>query len=113
MPCGDEAVHAVMPIDLTRRKARGRIVRPIKSIRPDLRFKACGVRMAVQAAAFAGDRAVEIISGIDLHAGLIGQQLEDPSRPRRLKARSKLRATSAIQAESVIVSLAAAKLLVM
>src|SRR5438874_7563481 len=101
-----------MAIDLAGRKARARKIRPVRCVRPDMRLQAYGVRLPVELAALARDRAVEIVAGIDLEAGLIGEQLHDAHRARRLHTRRERKLAVARETVGMVVTPAVAQLLV-
>ena len=54
----------------------------IRRIRIVLRFQAKPVAMFVDVTLFSGDRAVQEIAGIELHAGLGGEDFHNPSAGR-------------------------------
>src|ERR1700757_476531 len=77
-----------------------------------MRLKADSVRLTIQPAALAGDRAVEIIAGIDLQARLIGQELHYAPVQGRLQTRGEPQLAVTREAECVIVALAVSELLI-
>src|SRR6185312_2309728 len=107
----DKAIDGVMPIGVAGREARARKIRPVGRIRPDLRFKADGIRLPVQQPLLSLDRAVEIVSRIDLQAGLICQEFEDPSGSRRFEPGCETQFACTIEAKVVVVAPAVAQLL--
>ena len=94
-----------MPIGVAGREARARKIRPVGRIGPDLRFKADGIRLPVQQSLLSLNRSIEIVSRIDLQAGLIGQEFEDASGSRRFEPCRKAHIACAIEAEIVVVAL--------
>src|SRR4051794_41245581 len=101
----------MMPIGVAGREARAWEIRPVGRVGPDLRFKADGVRLPVQQSLFSLDRAIEIVSRIDLEARLIGQEFEDASGSRRFEPSRKAHIARVIKAEIVVVAPAVAQLL--
>src|SRR4051812_35978389 len=102
-----EAIPRGVAIDLARRQPRGRKVRPVRRIGPGVRLEADGVGLPIEATTLSGGRTVEKISGIDLQAGLVGEQFEHPARRRLSKPRGEAR-FAACRAETEIVIVAAA-----
>ena len=92
-PCDRrEPIDAEMPILRARSKARARKIGPVRRIGPDLRLQTKCVGLPIEPSALARRRAVEIVPGIELHAGLVGQQFKDAPGRRRLEPRRKLAA---------------------
>src|SRR3954454_4404852 len=77
-----------------------------------MRLQAHRVRLPEQLAALARNRAVEIITRIDLQTGLISEQLHDAPRARRLQPRRERKLAVTRETVGVIVALAVAQLLV-
>src|SRR3954449_2661327 len=101
-----------MAINLAGFEARARKIRAVRCIRPDVRLQANCIRLAIQLTTLAGDRAVEIVAGIDLEPGLIGEELHDPPRTRRLQPRRKSKLAVTPEAVGVIIAPAVAQLLI-
>src|SRR5215472_9090980 len=107
-----ETIDGVVTIDSIRGQPRAWKIRSIGSVGPDLRFQTDGVGLPVKPPALSSDRAVKIVSRIDLQAWLVGQKLEDTPRARRLEPRCKPQRASVVQTEIVVVTLAVARLLI-
>src|SRR5215813_1816033 len=58
---------------------RSRELGMIRRVGKMLCFQAEGVTLLVDLASGSGDRAVEEVAGIELHAGLVGEDFEDAS----------------------------------
>src|SRR3954465_14771686 len=86
-----EAVQRGVAIDFARGKPCGREVGPVGRIGPRVRFEAHGVGLPIQATAFSGGGAIEKVSGIDLEAGLVGEQFEHAAGRRLSESRSEAR----------------------
>src|SRR5882757_3779631 len=99
-----------MPIDSAGIKARARKVWPVRRVRPDVRLKTHGVRLPDQLAALPRNRSVEIVAGIDLKTGLIGEEVHDPPSARRLQPRGESNFAVAPDAVGVVVAFAVAQL---
>src|SRR5262249_562036 len=91
-------------------KARAWKVRTVGRIRPSLRFEADGVGLPVEPASLSRNRAIEIVSGIDLQPRLIRQELENPSRFWRLEPCRKASFARIIKAEVMVVASTVTKL---
>src|SRR6185369_9054496 len=102
-----EAVQRGVAIDVARGKPCGREVGPVGRIRPRVRFEAHGVGLPIQAAALSGGGAIEKVSGIDLQAGLIGEQFEHAAGRGLGEPRSETR-LAAWRREAKIMVIAAA-----
>src|SRR5206468_6020208 len=89
-----------------------REIYPVGRVGPSLRFEADRVRLPVQPSAFSADRAIEIVSRINLQAGLVGQEFEHSPGAWRFEPRRQAQRARAIQAEIVIVSFAMPQLLI-
>ena len=77
-----------------------------------MRLQANRVGLPVQPPALSGNRAVEVVTGIDLQTGLIGQEFKDAPGQRRLQPRRETQRAVALETEIVVVSLAVTQLLI-
>src|SRR3954452_3369086 len=103
---GREPIHRLVLIDVVRRKTRAWKIRSIRTVRPDLRLQADGVALAIDTA-LAAHGPIEIVAGIDLQARLIGEQLHDPPRARRLEPGREPHAGAVAHTEVVIIAMTA------
>src|SRR3569832_1332626 len=100
-----EAVARAVAIDFARGKPRAREIRPVGRIGPGVRLETDGVGLSIEASALSGGRAIEKVSGIDLQAGLVGEQFKHAAERRLSKPRGEPRLTACrAEAEIVIVT---------
>src|SRR3984885_11842839 len=93
--------------------SRGK-ARMIRRIRKVLRFQAKGESRFVDAALLAGNRSIQVISGIELNSGLGGKYSQNPSRGGFIHFGSLSQLTfGMIQYEVVVVSQAQPQLLIL
>src|SRR6185312_16380033 len=107
-----EAIHRLVPVGLSGIEPRRRKIGTVGRVGPGLRFEAEGIRLPIESVAFAAQRAVEEVAGIELQAGLVGQQLHDAPAMRGFDPRSEAHAIALHQTIIVIVAAAAPQLLV-
>src|SRR3954466_3442995 len=101
-----------MAVDAIGRQPGVWEVRTVGRVRPDVRFEADRVRLPVEPPAFSPDRAVEIVTGINLQAGLIGHELEDAAGARGCRPGRKSERAAIVETPGVIVTPAVCQLLI-
>ena len=106
-----EAVARVVAIDPAGGQPRGREVRPVGRVGPCVRFEADGIGLPIKPAALSGSRTVKKVSGVDLQARLIGEELEYAAGCRLGEPRGETwLAGGRAKTEIVVVAAADAKL---